>query len=85
MWTLSGKCYAATREDIANTVLSLQEDPPIRFENNQLIWNALNDLLEFEKTDFQDALIARNAEALGYSRVLSFDKAAQTLPNVWAP
>jgi len=63
----------------------LPDDPPIRLENNKVIWSALNDFLEFEKTDFQDALIARKAKALGCSRVLSFDKVALTLPNFWAP
>jgi predicted nucleic-acid-binding protein len=38
--------------------------------------------MEFDKTDFQDALIARKGEHLGFRQTLSFDRAAQTLPNV---
>lgn len=85
IWTLCGKRYAAARDDIANTVMALLEDPSIRFESNNVVWSALSDFMEFENTDFQDALIARKAGALGYPRLLSFDKGAQTLPNVWAP
>ena len=85
LWTLSGKRYAASRDDIANTVMSLLEDPVMRLESNAAVWRALNDFLEFEKTDFQDALIARKSEFLGFERVLSFDKAAQLLPNVIPP
>ncbi len=85
IWTLSGKRYAATRDDIANTILALLEDPSLRFESNNVIWSALNDFMEFEYSDFQDALIARKAGELGYPSLLSFDKDAQTLPNVRAP
>ena len=85
IWTLCGKRYAAARDDIANTVMALLEDPSLRFESNNVIWSALNDFMEFENCDFQDALIARKAGELGYPHLLSFDKGAQTLPNVSAP
>jgi len=82
LWTLSGKRYAASRDDIANTVMSLLEDPVMRFENGAVVWCALNDYMDFAKTDFQDALIARKAEFSGFEHTLSLDKAAQSLPNV---
>ncbi len=81
LWTLCGKRYGAKRDDVVNVMMSLLEDPRIVFESSEAVWSALNDYLDFDRVDFQDALIARKAQVLGCEQVLSFDRNAQDLPN----
>ncbi len=81
LWTLCGKRYGASRDDIVNVVMRLLEDPRIAFESDTAVWSALNDYIDFDRVDFQDALIARKARELGCEQVLSFDRNAQALPG----
>jgi len=43
IWTLSGKKYQASRDDIVKLINDLLGEPNIIFENPQAIWVALND------------------------------------------
>lgn len=100
IWTLRGKRYGATREDVAQLILSLFEEPNVVFEDPEVIWSAYNDYVDVKPVqtqsgtkwaDFSDALIANKATAFGKARaadfggVYSFDQGAQALPNVLAP
>ena len=68
IWTLLGKKYQASREDIITLINSLIAEPAINFENPQAIWAALSDFQEkrsqyaedgrkLRLPDFADALI----------------------------
>lgn len=72
IWTLGGKKYRASRNDIIKLVSDLLGEPNIIFENPQAIWVALNDFrAEYSKTaedgrklklpDFPDVLIINKA------------------------
>lgn len=72
IWTLSGKKYRASRDDIIKLVSDLLGEPNIVFENTQAIWVALNDFrVEYSQTtddgrklklpDFPDVLIINKA------------------------
>src|SRR5437016_14225809 len=43
IWTLKGKRYKASKEDIVAVVMGLLEEPNVVFENQQAVWFALND------------------------------------------
>ncbi|QQZ29555.1 type II toxin-antitoxin system VapC family toxin [Thiothrix subterranea] len=73
IWTLSGKKYQASREDIVTLVTDLVREPAIVFENPQAIWAALNDFQaeypaydadgrKWKLPDFADALIIHKAK-----------------------
>lgn len=72
IWTLSGKKYRASRDDIIKLINDLLGEPNIVFENPQAIWIALNDFrVEYSQTaddgrklklpDFPDVLIINKA------------------------
>lgn len=72
IWTLSGKKYRASRDDIIKLISDLLGEPNIVFENAQAIWVALNDFrAEYSQTtddgrklklpDFPDVLIINKA------------------------
>lgn len=96
IWTLRGKKYRLDKTALANVVLALIEEPNIRFENNQIIWMALNDFRNAEAVkgkdaDFSDALIVNKAkfvmkeQGADFDGVYTFDKAAQKLNGMKAP
>lgn len=73
IWTLSGKKYQASRDDIVKLINDLLGEPNIIFENPQAIWVALNDFrAEYESStsdgrklklpDFPDVLIINKAK-----------------------
>ena len=45
IWTLKGKRYKASKEDICEVIMKLLEESNVVFENQQAIWNALNDYI----------------------------------------
>lgn len=100
VWTLKGKRYAATREDIAALVMSLLEEPNIVFENQQAIWSALNDFLAAlpintangtKTADFSDALIVNKAKHIArelnqtYESTFTFHRAAREISGTVTP
>jgi predicted nucleic-acid-binding protein len=95
-WTLAGKRYAASREDVVAAITSLFEEPSVQFENRDVVWAALCDYAEApavkttngtRAADFADALIVRKAaatmSALGRhsGKTYTFDRPAQRLPG----
>ncbi len=95
-WTLAGKRYAASREDVVAAITSLFEEPSVQFENRDVVWAALCDYAEApavkttngtRTADFADALIVRKAaaamRALGQhnGKTYTFDRPAQRLPG----
>ena len=73
LWTLLGKKYQASREDIVTLIRSLITEPTIKFENPQAIWAAFSDFQEkrpqydadgrkLKSPDFADALIINKAK-----------------------
>jgi predicted nucleic-acid-binding protein len=91
IWTLKGKRYGASREEIAAVVTSLMEEPHVIFENKQAVWSALNDYLAaapvktasgLKFADYADALIVNKAKHTAnrrhetYKGTFTFDQAA---------
>ena len=75
VWTLTGKKYQASREDIIKLVSDLLSEPSIIFENPQAVWSALNDFQtdypgydeagsKWKLPDFADALIISKAKQI---------------------
>ncbi len=100
IWTLTGKRYRATKENIRALVMSLLEEPHTVFEDKQTIWSALNDFIGAKpiKTangtkaaDLADALIVNKAKTvsrdmhLSYDGTFTFDRAALQLDGTRTP
>lgn len=75
IWTLLGKKYQASFDDIIKLISDLLSDPVMSFENPQVIWQALNDFradypatnttgAKRKRPDFADALILNKAKHL---------------------
>jgi predicted nucleic-acid-binding protein len=94
VWTLSGKRYRASKEDIVATVTGLLEERNIVFESRQAVWSALNDYADAKPittavgprtVDFADALLISKAKATALRRgerylgTYTFDQAALSL------
>lgn len=99
LWTLKGKRYNASAQDIAAVVTSLIEEPSIEFENVRVVWAALNDFMGAVSTkprtrkqvfELPDALIVRKAQALieqwgeRYEGTYTFDQAASLIAGTKA-
>ena len=89
VWTLSGRRYRATRADLIDLVNKLLQDANLRFEDDEVVWNALQAYRRTE-VDFADALIvckARKTVAAGdeLSAVYTFDDVALQLPGTAEP
>jgi predicted nucleic-acid-binding protein len=75
IWTLSGKKYRASRDDIIKLINDLLGEPNIVFENPQAIWVALNDFrADYKQTD-EDG---RKMKLPDFPDVLIINKARQT-------
>lgn len=96
IWTLKGKRYKASKDDIVALVTKLLEEPNVVFESEQAIWSALNEFIDaplvkcpdgMRHADFSDALIVAKAMdamekwAVPYEATYTFDVAAQSLPG----
>jgi predicted nucleic-acid-binding protein len=92
LWTLKGKKYQLNKTELAAVVDALFQESKIQFEENQVVWQALNDYRKSKKTkgkeaDFADALIVNKAKFLAESKrhtlegFYTFDVAAQALPG----
>lgn len=95
IWTLKGKRYNLSRDEIAKVVSVLFEEKNIAFEDSQAVWRALADFRKARtvkvgrksrQADFPDALIANKASAVIEGRgeksegTYTFDQAALELP-----
>ncbi|MXY89826.1 MAG: type II toxin-antitoxin system VapC family toxin [Gammaproteobacteria bacterium] len=89
LWTLSGRRYNASKPDLVTVVDKLLQDSNIRFEDEGVIWNALQSYRETD-ADFADALIVCKAlkTAAAFDEpctVFTFDARALQLPNTAEP
>lgn len=93
IWTLKGKKYQLGKPELIAVIMALLEEPSIFFEDNQVIWQALNDYrkagaVNGKQADFSDALIAEKAKFTAKSKsarligAYTFDMAAQQLPGM---
>ena len=76
-WVLSA-AYAATREEIADTIETLLSAPSLAFERKTEVWQALR-AYRSTNADFSDCLIAQVGRSEGCTRIVTFDKAAAKL------
>ena len=88
-WTLAGRRYRATRADLIDLVNHLLQDSNVRFEDDEVIWSALQAFRRTE-ADFADTLIlckARKTAADGdeLSGFYTCDDAALQLPDTKEP
>lgn len=68
IWTLKGKKYQLSPEQIDQTISALFEEPNIIFQDDDIVWRALMDFRSCnssgkKKIDFPDALIAHLGHA----------------------
>lgn len=99
-WTLQGKKYKASRDDIVTVINSLFEELHIVFENRQVVWAALNDYRKAKtvkvsgkniSADFPDVLIINKAQHTAgqtgdvLDAVYTFDRAALEIDGTLAP
>ncbi|MDQ2917612.1 MAG: PIN domain-containing protein [Pseudomonadota bacterium] len=95
-WTLKGKRYNASREDLAAVVIGLLEERNVVFESRQAVWSAVNDFTDakavttaggIRHADLADALIVNKAKITAerrrgrYRGTYTFDQAARALPG----
>ncbi|MES9991033.1 MAG: type II toxin-antitoxin system VapC family toxin [Candidatus Thiodiazotropha sp.] len=96
IWTLRGKMYQLKKSDLAAVILALFQEPNIRFEDGQVVWQALNDYRKSKpvngrEADFADALIVNKSKSIAgrknqrFQGNYTFDRAAQSLPGAKAP
>ena len=89
LWTLIGRRYRASRADLIGVVDKLLQEPNILFEDDEVIWSALQAYRETD-ADFADALIVFKALKMAATDdtlnvVYTFDTAALRLPNTAEP
>ena len=90
VWTLTGRRYRASKSDIISVVEGLLSEPGIRFEDDEVVWRALQ---AYRDTDagFSDALIVYKALKIAAAgkevleAVHTFDAAARQLPHTGPP
>ncbi len=94
IWTLKGKRYKASKEDLVAVVMGLLEEPNVVFESQQAVWSALNDYINappvktadgMRIADLPDALVVNKAKVTmeqwgeSYEATYTFDKILETL------
>jgi len=100
IWTLKGKRYNLSKEQIIDVIHALFVEPNIKFEDNYAVWGALKDYInakpiksagKTKQADFPDALIVNKAKRYGQlnnteiSSVYTFDKAALEIDGTKQP
>jgi len=100
IWTLKGKRYNLSKEQIIDVIYALFAEPNIAFEDGQAVWGALKDFSnakpiksggKTKQADFPDALIVNKAKRHGQltknevSTVYTFDKAALEIDGTKEP
>ena len=89
VWTLIGRRYRATKADVIAVVEKLLQEPNVGFEDDEVIWSALQAYRETD-ADFADALAVYKAVRTAptddeLKAVYTFDTAALQLPNTAEP
>ena len=90
VWTLMGRRYRASKSDIISVIESLLDEPRVRFEDDTVVWRALQACRDTD-AGFADALIVYKAlmvAAAGgepFESVRTFDEAARQLPHTGKP
>ena len=93
IWTLKGKRYNASNQDLATMILVLLAEPNVDFESREAIWWAVDDFLSVitpesgkaVPADLTDALIVSKARIVAQGRgeqfdgTFTFDRAALAL------
>lgn len=79
IWVLE-RGYKYSKENITMVIKHLLSTKEFNFENQQLLWLALNQY-NSKKLDFSDALIGEINKNSGCINTLTFDKAAITADN----
>ena len=100
VWTLSGRKYRLAKGELAAVLERLFSEPNIRFEDDQVVWRALqayrsaapaDDAASAKRAGFADALIVfkavRAASDSGgtLNGVYTFDAAVGRLPHTASP
>ncbi|MDI4653601.1 MULTISPECIES: PIN domain-containing protein [Pseudoalteromonas] len=100
IWTLKGKRYTLSKEQIIDVVHALFAEPNLTFEDGQAVWGALKDFTnakpiksggKIKQADFPDALIVNKAKRHGQlykdkvSTIYTFDKAALEIAGTKQP
>ncbi len=100
LWTLKGKKYNLSKENLLMVIEQLFKEPNIFFEDRQTVWRALNVLRETQSVkvggkkkdaDFSDALILEKSryditrKELPFDGVFTFDTAARQLAGMKKP
>lgn len=90
IWTLLGRRYRVSKSEVVSTVEKLLGEPNVRFEDDQVIWRALQ-AYRRTKAGFADALVVYKARAIAAAQdtaldaVFTFDQAAMQLPHTRSP
>lgn len=100
VWTLKGKRYNLSKEQIIKVIYALFAEPNLIFEDGQVVWGALKDFInakpiksggKLKQADFPDALIVNKAKRYGQlnqnevSAIFTFDKAALEIDGTKHP
>ena len=100
IWTLKGKRYRASKDDLVAMVMGLLEEPNIVFESRQAVWSAVNDYIEAppvrtpdgaRTADLAGALVVNKAKITAqrrgehYGGTYTYDKAALALEGTKVP
>ncbi len=79
IWVLE-RGYKYSREQIGRTIKQILSTEEFSFENQELLWLALNQY-SHNQLDFSDALIGELNKARGCIKTLTFDQAAIKAKN----
>ena len=100
VWTLKGKKYKLSKEQLLKVIEQLFKEPKLEFEDGQTVWRALNTFRETKPVmvgskkkdaDFPDALILEKSKyaslrrADNFDGMYSFDVAAQQIEDIKKP
>ena len=99
VWTLVGRKYSLSSQGLVGVLERLFSEPNVRFEEDQVVWRALQAYRNVVAEDgespaqigFADALIVSKAQRVASAAgetlngVYTFDKAMQHLPGVTSP
>lgn len=100
IWTLTGKKYKQTKNDIIKVIIALFEEPNICFESDHTIWKSLVDYREAKpvkingknkEAGFADSLIVNKSRFISIAKLeefnglYTFDVAALEIPGTRKP
>ena len=100
IWTLKGKRYKASKENLLQVIDQLFKEPNIIFEDGQTIWRAYNAFRNAEiitknhkkqAVDFPNLLILEKVKQVAskkdieFDGLFSFDSALQAFTDVFKP